>query len=90
MGPSIMKLKCTLHRMNMGDNMNIIDDVNTFLFKIWLDGWEELFEENIELTTMSLSLQSMRCMSEWRGSSMIMDDYIYLNGVLAEGKFMTN
>ena len=76
--------------MNMGDNMNIIDDANTFLFKIWLDGWEELFEENIELTTMSLSLQSMTCMLEWRGNSMIMDDYIYLKGVSVKGKFMTD
>ena len=32
-GPFVLKLKCTLHRMNMGDNMNIIDDANTFLFK---------------------------------------------------------
>ena len=58
-----------------------------FFSKIWLDGWEELFEENIELTTMSLSLQSIRCMSEWRDSSMIMDDHIYLNGVSTRGSF---
>ena len=36
-GPSILKLKCALHRMNMGDNMNIIDDVETFLSTIWFD-----------------------------------------------------
>ena len=33
-GPSVLKFKCTLHRMNMGDNMNIIDDANAFFFMI--------------------------------------------------------
>jgi hypothetical protein len=33
-GPSVLKLKCTLHRMNMGDKLNIIDDANASLFKI--------------------------------------------------------
>ena len=37
MGPSILKLKCALHRMNMGDNMNIIDDAKSVIFTIWFD-----------------------------------------------------
>ena len=36
-GPFVLKLKCTLHRMNMGDNMNIIDDVKAVIFTIWFD-----------------------------------------------------
>ena len=37
MGPSILKLKCALHRMNMGDNMNIIDDDKAVIFTIRYD-----------------------------------------------------
>jgi hypothetical protein len=33
-GPTVLELKGALHRMNMGDKMNIIDDVNAFLFII--------------------------------------------------------
>jgi hypothetical protein len=33
-GPSVLELKGALHRMNMGDKMNIIDDANVFLFTI--------------------------------------------------------
>jgi hypothetical protein len=33
-GPSILELKDALHRMNMGDKMNIIDDATAFLFTI--------------------------------------------------------
>ena len=36
-GPFVLKLKCTLHRMNMGDNMNIIDDAKAVIFMIWFD-----------------------------------------------------
>jgi hypothetical protein len=34
MGPSVLELKGALHRMNMGDKMNIIDDANSFHFTI--------------------------------------------------------
>jgi hypothetical protein len=68
MGPSVLKLECALHRMNMGDKFNIIDNSNAFLFMIWLDGWEELFEENTKLTTMSLLRQAMGCMPRWLDS----------------------
>jgi hypothetical protein len=44
-GPSILELKCALHRMNMGDNMNIIDDVKTFLSTIWFDKLREIHEK---------------------------------------------
>jgi hypothetical protein len=33
-GPSVLKLEGALHRMNMGDKMNIIDDATAFLFTI--------------------------------------------------------
>jgi hypothetical protein len=33
-GPSILKLKCALHLMNIGDKFNIIDNSNAFLFMI--------------------------------------------------------
>jgi hypothetical protein len=33
-GPSILKLKGALHRMDMGDKMNTIDNANAFLFTI--------------------------------------------------------
>jgi hypothetical protein len=29
-GPSVLELKDALHRMNMGDKMNIIDDATAF------------------------------------------------------------
>jgi len=44
-GPSILKLKCALHCMNMGDNMNIIDDVETFLSTIWFDKLRGIHEK---------------------------------------------
>ena len=44
-GPSILKLKCALHRMNMGDKMNIIDDVETFLSTIWFDKLRGIYEK---------------------------------------------
>jgi hypothetical protein len=31
---SVLELKGALHRMNMGDKLNIIDDANAFLFTI--------------------------------------------------------
>jgi hypothetical protein len=36
-GPSDLKLKCALHHMSMGDKSDIIDEVQAFLFTIWLD-----------------------------------------------------
>jgi hypothetical protein len=33
-GPYVLKLKGTLHDMNMGDKLDIIDEANTFLFVI--------------------------------------------------------
>ena len=44
-GPFVVKLKCTLHRMNMGDNMNIIDDAKTVIFTIWFDKLRGLHRE---------------------------------------------
>jgi hypothetical protein len=46
-----------------------------------LTSWEESMEKNFELITMSLLLQSMRCMSGRLGSSMKVDDHIYLKGM---------
>jgi len=54
-----------------------------------LTSWEESMEKNIELTTMSLLLQAMRCMSGWLGSSMKADDNILEGYVSTWGKFMT-
>jgi hypothetical protein len=34
---TILKLEGALHRMNMGDKMNIIDDATAFLFTIRLE-----------------------------------------------------
>jgi hypothetical protein len=36
-GPSDLKLKCALHHMSMGDKSDIIDEVEAFIFTIWLD-----------------------------------------------------
>jgi hypothetical protein len=79
--PSVLKIKGALYRMNMGDKMNIIDDANTFLFKIWFDELRRTMKKNNKLTTMSLLLQSIRSMSGWLGSSMKNGDHIYLNGM---------
>jgi len=46
-----------------------------------LTSWEESMVKNFELITMSLLLQSMRCMSGRLGSSMKVDDHIYLKGM---------
>jgi len=44
-GQFILKLKCTLHRMNMGDKLNIIDDANASLFKICFDKMRGIHRE---------------------------------------------
>jgi hypothetical protein len=44
-GPSILEIKDALHRMNMGDKMNIIDDATAFLFTIWLEKLREIHEK---------------------------------------------
>ena len=38
--------QCALHRMNMGDNMNIIDDVETFLSTIWFNKLRGIHEKD--------------------------------------------
>ena len=60
-GPSILKLKCALHPMSMGDKSNIIDEAETFIFIIWLDElrgiyWEELWAYNYEPFTISYEM----------------------------------
>jgi hypothetical protein len=60
-GPSVLKLEGTLHRMNMGDKLNIIDNSNAFLFTIWLDGlrrnyWEKHWAYNDEPFTASYEI----------------------------------
>jgi len=67
--------------MSMGDKSNIIDEAEAFLFTIWLDELRRTYEKEIEHTTMSFLLQSMRCRSEWHDSSMKVDDRIYLKGM---------
>jgi hypothetical protein len=44
-GPSIFKPKGALHRMNIGENMNIINDANAFLFTIWFDKLRGIHEK---------------------------------------------
>ena len=41
----VLKLEGALHRMNMGDKMNIIDDATAFLFTIWFDKLREIHEK---------------------------------------------
>ena len=48
-------------------------------------------EKNIELTTISLVLQAMKCMSRWLVSSNKAGDNIYLKSIASTwGKFMTD
>jgi hypothetical protein len=41
----VLKLEGALHRMNMGDKMNIIDDATAFLSTIWFDKLREIHEK---------------------------------------------
>jgi len=46
MTPNICyQLEGALHRMNMGDKMNIIDEATAFLFTIWFDKLREIHEK---------------------------------------------
>ena len=89
--PSVLKIKCALHYMNMGDKLNIIDDANAFLFTIWFNKlrgipWEEHWAFNKEPCTASYEMHVW-----WLGSSMKVDDRIYLKGIVSTwGKFMTD
>jgi hypothetical protein len=90
-GPSILKVKDTLHRMNMSDKRNIIDDANALPFTIWLDElggihWEEHWAYSHESFTVSYE---MHVWITWQFHEgwwpHILEGY-----VLTGGKFMTD
>ena len=76
--------------MNMGDNMNIIDDVKAFIFTIWFDKLRGIHREihrayNDELFTTK---HEIHVWMTWQFPEA--GDHTYLNGVSTEGKFMTD
>jgi hypothetical protein len=65
-GPSVLKLKCALHRMNMADEHHWWCQCISSRYD--LTSWEESMVKNFELITMSLLWQVMRGMSGRLGS----------------------
>jgi hypothetical protein len=89
-GPSALKLKCTLHRMNTGDEHHWWCHCISFHDLIW-QAEKNPWRRTLSLQRWALLLQGMRSMSGWLGSSMKTDDNIYLKSIVSTGgKFMTD
>jgi hypothetical protein len=67
MGPSILKLKCALHRMNMGDEHHWWCQHISFHDLIWQPE-RNPWERTLSIQRWVFVLQAMRCMSGWLDS----------------------
>ena len=72
-GPSALKLKCTLHRMNTGDEHHWWCHCISFHDLIW-QAEKNPWRRALSLQRWALLLQGMRSMSRWLDSSMKTDD----------------
>ena len=67
-GTICFEARWALHHMSMGDKSSIIDEVETFLFTIWLEELKGIYEKSTEHTTMSLCTASYEMhvwMTDW-------------------------